>query len=756
MATLATTACTCRSVEILDQEFDEAQARTLIPALNSHLGHLRRLLAKSKALSHAVQYHITPRHQRTIKALSVGSVDLQPINELQQQFGEKLGEFWTVSAKNVNAELRRRLACVVVFLSSKLDTQAIVPPQLAYLFPGKHCYSDIRNSGRKYIQIAQKLRDLGAILWLPLEIPPSTYERYISLDDEDIFSHLISLAPHLEQYTGFVKRLILHQLRETTLLPSYYNLVVDYADLIGGSDQLLLLLHVLGGKAIPEMLLTNVSFPQRRWNKEGEVENVSIYEIGLPNELVKLLLDPAALSRARTSPYIIKETLDDATSTLSLCPGLSSRLTRVLLPRTINEYGITAVKLLCFVCQPCYEGNIDWSPSQKEYIWPIIEKAITTYKVPTALREQVLEVTLFFAERDWVGIRHAAVNRAQALLRKSMPYYLLASVVLFRSTLYRIDGEFAKSEAHVREFMWRGPHPSTRRDHALQGRLHISQVENKIRCFDNNVPSLMYEWTSKSPISTLELEVTFRLQSTVARFFQSVGDFSAAKASLEQILSLNQAKPIRGNTRRVLAGRLADLYCEMEEYGKAMEMLQSEFHSIDKAARARRPFRRLLLASVDASIGMQRFNAAGQALEELKYAEPLGLDNLHDQQLHMRAFISKARMAHVEADLDKAVLLWKVALHEVQRMHTLGSGYGFTAALIQLSLAHAQLATGDHINGARSWAAGSEILRSQICEFWLPVVPTAWLQRIVRDVHESHGWFLRMMLPGSKSDIVLP
>lgn len=405
-------------------------------------------------------------------------------------------------------------------------------------------------------------------------------------------------------------------------------------------------------------------------------------------------------------------------------------------------------------------------PSLKKAVWPILEWAARTYKVPTSLQTHVLEAMLYFSERDSVAIRHVAVEQARKLLQKSMPYYLHASVVLFQSILYRIDGDFAKSEARIRDFTWRGPKPATRRDHALQGRLHISQIENKIKCYDDDVPSSIYKWEAAQPLSTLDIEVTFRLQSTATRFFQSVGDFGAAKASLEQFLCLDTTKPIRPNTRRLLVGRLADIYCEMQEWAKAAEVLQPELGSAAASDRPRRWFRRLLLASVESNVGLGNLDAAELVLRELADAVPLTLDDLHDQQLHMRRLLAWARIAHMRADdggggggdnyTSEAVARWKHALGEVEHMYTLKSGAGFTAAVIHLSLAHAQLRAGD-ADGARwSWAAGLEILRTEKCEFGIPVVPTAWLlRRVAAEVHEWRGWSFRLMLPGGKPDVVL-
>lgn len=305
----------------------------------------------------------------------------------------------------------------------------------------------------------------------------------------------------------------------------------------------------------------------------------------------------------------------------------------------------------------------------------------------------------------------------------------------------------------IRDFIFKGPQPTTRRDHALKGRLHISQIENKIKCYDNDIPSFIYKWKAEQPLSALDMEVTFRLQSTAARFFQSIGDFGAAQASLEEFLSLDTTKPIRVNTRRVLVGRLADMYCEMGEYTKAMEMVQTELTGVDEGDRLRRGFRRLILASAEANIGLQRLDATELVLRNLENAVPLGNDNLHDQQLHMRTLLVAARIAHYGPDPNEAVIRWKLALDELQGMYTLGSSGGFTAAMVYLSLAHAKLITGDKEGGQHTWTTGLEILRREKCEFWIPVVPTAWIRKVAMEVYDLQGWPFRMMLPGGKPDV---
>lgn len=384
----------------------------------------------------------------------------------------------------------------------------------------------------------------------------------------------------------------------------------------------------------------------------------------------------------------------------------------------------------------------------------MIDRTIKAYKAPQALKAQLLEAVLYFCERDDIAIRRLAIEQCRSLLRKSMPYFLHASVAVFQSILHRVDGDVAKSEAVIRDFLWKGPKPETRRDHALRGRLHIAQIDNKIKCADDDVAQLIYNWKAEHPLSSLDVEVTSRLQSAAARFFQSIGDYEAAIESLEQFLSLHGAKPIRPNSRRLLVARLADMYCEMQGFARTLEVLAPELDDVSESDRRRRPYRRLNLSMVEAKIGLGEIDVAISVLQAIGSLFPEDPDNVHDQQLHMRKAIAEARIAHMISPAEEAVRLWKVALEEVERMYTIKEKEGFCAAIVYLSLAHAQLTEGDREGARHSWATGAEILQTEKCEFWIPIASTAWLHRVITEVHQMQGWSLRMMLPGGRPDMV--
>ncbi|KAH6661797.1 hypothetical protein F5X68DRAFT_252125 [Plectosphaerella plurivora] len=715
--------CLCHSIRQLARDHDESRVAGLITAINDHLSDLRTLLGQSKTLARDVRYRITPNNPRTSKVFDVDSVDSTAVSGLVHEFGTNPEAFWAATSP-VHPDLRRRVATVVVFLLSKIDPGSPLPPQIAGLFKGSQPHQETRLLGKKYVSIARKLVDLGAILWLPTSIPPST-----------------CLAPRAGQYTDFLRRLVLSQLRESS--SSHYNLFPDNSDFLPISDKLTLLFAALGGCDIPDPVLRSVRLPQRRWNAEGEMENKNAIEFGLPTDIVQLLSTDDALEQMERTSLITKGVLDDGTVTWSLSQEMAAYLSQAILPSTRDQIGQVAVKLACFSCPPCYEGDVSWSASLKRALWPIFMRALQAFNIEASFRIPTIEAVLYFCERDSVDIRHLALEEAKGLLRKSMPYYLHASVTLFRSVLHRLDGDFVKSEAVIRDFTFRGPRPETRRDRALLGWLHISQVDNKIRCYDNDVSSYIYKWSAEQPFAA-------------ARFFQSIGEFGMARASLEQFMALNsESRPLRPTTRQLLVCRLADVYCEMGEHSMAMDIVGPELDSVIASDRPRRVVRRLLLALAEANIGLERLDAAEELLAEARCVMPETPHDLWDEQLHMRMFITAARIVHMRPGVNpaEAVSSWRSALEEVGRMSTLKARGGFTAAMVYLSMAHAQLAANDRDGARVSWATGTQILTTELCEFFIPIAPTKWLHQIATEVRELQGWSCRVKLPGGRQDL---
>lgn len=169
------TACLCTTVHDLARRPDETRARELAADLDAHFRDLRVVLAQSKALAREIHFRVTPINERTNKAFFVNELDLKPIDAVHERFEEDVEGFWTTEDADTSLhDLRRRIACVVVFLRSTVDPQAAIPPHIVNVFKAQSNYSELRHAGRKYIKIARKLGFLGSMLSLPLSIPHST------------------------------------------------------------------------------------------------------------------------------------------------------------------------------------------------------------------------------------------------------------------------------------------------------------------------------------------------------------------------------------------------------------------------------------------------------------------------------------------------------------------------------------------------------------------------------------------------------
>ncbi|ENH71784.1 hypothetical protein FOC1_g10004031 [Fusarium oxysporum f. sp. cubense race 1] len=746
-------ACLCGCINQLIDNFDPKTAAGLASGLNKHLEAIRSILARNKSLAKEVRYQIIPSNQRTAKILSLHSIDLVKIERLHSVFKDDVKGFWVASGDALHQELRRRIACITIFLRSKVDDNAWASYDVANLIQGR-TLSELRYAGSKYIKIARRLGGIGSILWLPLEIPASTYERYLNMDDAEAFDHIQNLGSDAPDLNLFVQRLITAQLDDPSLVLSHRNLLLEYGDCISPSEQGLLLLHALGGNDIPLDLLKSAKIPMRRWTNEGEIQSITASDFGFNAEIIRLLSSDERLEELSQRPEVTQQALEDGTIVWSLSPEAQEELSHRLTPQTTEDWATTALKLLCFACPPCYEGKVNWYAQAlplKKAIWNLLDKATNQKRLPSSLRACVIEALLFFCERDLFSIRFAAVERAKSLLRKNMSFYYQASVTLFDSIISRIDGNFQRSEALIVDFLAADHEGNTRSDNALRGRLHISNIENKIHRYDKEVASTIYNWEGIHPLSTFEIEVTRRLQGVAAKFFHSIGDFKTTRASLEQHLWLNSTMPIRPNTRLLIVTRLAEIHCELHEYEKALEIIQVELDGM--TARKGRPFRRLSMARAEGYIGLGRLDDATTVLQELISVEPPELDDLNDQVLRVRRLILSARIHHEGNNFPEALQHWQLTGQMIDRLGIFKSRHGWILAIVHLSMAHAHIALGNEELARQAWNAGVEIAMRERFEYVFPVLATTWLHKIVGEIHEVKGWPLRVMLPGGKSDL---
>lgn len=166
--------CLCSEIRRLADSLEVAHSPDLAAELNEHLAAVRKILLRSKPLARDVRYQVVPNNQRTAKILAVRSINLEVTAGVHSTFDNDVRGFWEAAAiSDAHNRLRRRVACVVAFLRSKLDTKEWLSPSLRGIIRETNM-SELRYAGNKYIKMARKLGGIGSILWLPLDVPSST------------------------------------------------------------------------------------------------------------------------------------------------------------------------------------------------------------------------------------------------------------------------------------------------------------------------------------------------------------------------------------------------------------------------------------------------------------------------------------------------------------------------------------------------------------------------------------------------------
>ncbi|KAL1844675.1 hypothetical protein VTK73DRAFT_2047 [Phialemonium thermophilum] len=306
--------CLCKQIKALASAFDELEAERLVAALNSHLQAIRDFCTKSKSLANGLRYEIGDKQQLSSKISTRTSLDTTRQERILRAFQAKPSQFWQpVDDDATHMELGRRLACVLVYLRYRLFNEVHVPSAISLFAPGAKS-TDLRYAGKKFIGISRQLGGIGSLLSFPLDIPSSTYERYVPGADQKVVEHFksIGVVQKAQLFDRFAKDLVKHQLQDEHPPSSYYALAAEYDDLLTDADQLLLLFRALGGADIPDFLIRSVQGPQLRWEDDGQLRQIDARQAGLPSELCCLLSSDDRREQAlASSQFILQEATNE-------------------------------------------------------------------------------------------------------------------------------------------------------------------------------------------------------------------------------------------------------------------------------------------------------------------------------------------------------------------------------------------------------------------------------------------------------------
>jgi len=164
--------CICTIIRRLARKFNERDANHVASDLNKHLAEIRAVTDKSKSFSRSIHYEVKEKNKRSAKILSIEDPSTTRQKQVLERFRDNPKAFWQPPVDDVHAQLGRRVACVTIYLLSKLD-RGCTAPGISTFIQGPIGDAE-RYAGKRYIEAARQLGGIGALFCLPLSIPYST------------------------------------------------------------------------------------------------------------------------------------------------------------------------------------------------------------------------------------------------------------------------------------------------------------------------------------------------------------------------------------------------------------------------------------------------------------------------------------------------------------------------------------------------------------------------------------------------------
>lgn len=395
-------------------------------------------------------------------------------------------------------------------------------------------------------------------------------------------------------------------------------------------------------------------------------------------------------------------------------------------------------KLVCSPgCRKQTESNHLCRPKAHQLAtWTLLDWLLRQGDSTLSHSGYVLEIILALAHRGTLEIRRGACVYAKELLKPQLPYYLGASVILAQSIVSRLSGNIEESDRWLDGWESQKLAPTNPRDHALDGRIKLSGLENMLQRQDWRNEAAVWSWEPGVHPSPLEADTQRRRLQAMARVFQSIGRFDMARESLEESLKLTSV-PARDT--HVIMSRLADMHCELGSFDHAEALAKAEIAKLGAVPRPSRLLWRLKLALIEAKIGQGDLASATEHLGTLAAIDLYQPADIVDELLQVRALMAKARVSHLALHYSEAIHDWENVLGSTRRFASFKHGQGFTTAIVYLSLTHALLMIRNSQDAKLRLASANAILETEKVDYWIPRAATDWFPKMSTEIQKQTG-----------------
>lgn len=340
-----------------------------------------------------------------------------------------------------------------------------------------------------------------------------------------------------------------------------------------------------------------------------------------------------------------------------------------------------------------------------------------------------------------------AVNRAKELLESNSDCFLRAWAAYRESSLFRMLGDEKRSNETLEKFIHSTALPnyaveleSSARYNAQRGELVVSYAKNLIQDGEFALARKeLCEWLPLDPSSPSAMErMSLRARDiTIGKSIRHEGYFEEALTYLQCHLKDCDDKFYEGTGwRRVQLTNVADLYTELERPELAESLLTPELSEMmSKGQQNISSGRHLQLSLIESFMKRRSYDRAKEYLTNLKkiYEDIKEHDALTRSGL-FRVWTSLARISHIEARWDEALMNWRKAL---ENLRSGGENSKQSAGVIRYGMAYALYKLGRIDESLRMAKQGRLDLKNQRRIFWIVGFNSYWQDYIVNCVEAT-------------------
>lgn len=372
------------------------------------------------------------------------------------------------------------------------------------------------------------------------------------------------------------------------------------------------------------------------------------------------------------------------------------------------------------------------------------------------------------------------LDDAVKLLGDQIPCHLQASIILRRSQIARLQGNFTLSEKLVSGFQnWsQYIEVDCARMRTLKRLILISHLENLIQLGDSAramqdldglekvMPTQLTEW------SLMELSSNVQRVSTASKLYQSLGRLKEACDLLMDyypLLSQSYDHGIDPNRFQIIC-RLADLLCVEGRLDLARSKIELEIETISlyEHRQFSRALRRLKISLIDVHLAqatyaqlttdvskhklLQILADIKSAKSELQEFEAVSKLDIVDQWMRVRLLVASARVLLLQERFTDAEKEWAEVLLRIGQYPGSFGHQGFFSGVCQLSMSFARARAASKALDASTFGSSGDwntvmeeelkgicsILAREAVSYWIPTIPKNFLPHLLSQIEREY------------------